>query len=61
MMVLNSSDITQALSLRANFLVYGVDSFLIRDAASRAVDTFSYELDKISTRKETEPKNKESL
>ena len=61
MMVRNSSDITRALSLGANFLVYGVDSFLIREAASRAVDTLSYELDKLSTRTETEPKNRESL
>lgn len=60
MMVRNSSDITRALSLGANFLVYGVDSFLIRDAASRAVETLSFELDKISRRAETEPKNKES-
>ena len=60
MMVLNSSDITRALSLGANFLVYGVDSFLIRDAASRAVETLSFELDKISTKTETDPKNKES-
>jgi 4-hydroxy-2-oxoheptanedioate aldolase len=59
MMVCNSSDITRALSLGANFLVYGVDSFLIRDAASRAVETLSYELDKISTMTETEPKKKE--
>jgi 4-hydroxy-2-oxoheptanedioate aldolase len=59
MMVHNSADITRALSLGANFLVYGVDSFLIRDAASRAVDTLSCELDKISTRTETKPMNKE--
>jgi len=60
MMVRNSSDIARALSLGANFLVYGVDSFLIRDAASRAVDTLSCELDKISTRTEAEPKSKVS-
>ena len=60
MMVRNSSDITRALSLGANFLVYGVDSFLIRDAASRAVDTLSCELDKLSTRTEADPKSKVS-
>jgi 4-hydroxy-2-oxoheptanedioate aldolase len=56
MMVRNSSDTARALSLGANFLVYAVDSFLIRDAAARAVATLSCELDKITTSAETELK-----
>jgi 4-hydroxy-2-oxoheptanedioate aldolase len=40
MMVRNSADVAKALSLGANFLVYGVDTFLIREAAAAAVATF---------------------
>lgn len=47
MMVRNSSDVARALSLGANFLVYGVDSFLIREAAVSAADTLFYELEKM--------------
>jgi 4-hydroxy-2-oxoheptanedioate aldolase len=53
MMVRNSADMARALSLGANFLVYGVDSFLIREAAASAVATLSCELNKMSTK--TEP------
>jgi 4-hydroxy-2-oxoheptanedioate aldolase len=56
MMVRNSSDTARALSLGANFLVYAVDSFLIRDAATRAVATLSCELEKMTTSTETELK-----
>lgn len=56
MMVRNSSDTARALSLGANFLVYAVDSFLIRDAAARAVATLSCELEKMTTSTETELK-----
>jgi 4-hydroxy-2-oxoheptanedioate aldolase len=56
MMVRNSSDTARALSLGANFLVYAVDSFLIRDAATRAVATFSSELEKMTMSTETELK-----
>lgn len=40
MMVKSQSDITEALTLGANFLVYSVDTFLIREAALSAVATF---------------------
>lgn len=53
MMVSNSSDTARALTLGANFLVHSVDSFLIRDAATRAFSTFTDELEKITTRTET--------
>ena len=56
MMVRNSSDTARALSLGANFLVYAVDSFLIRDAAASAVATLSCELEKMTTRTETQLK-----
>jgi 4-hydroxy-2-oxoheptanedioate aldolase len=56
MMVRNSYDTARALSLGANFLVYAVDSFLIRDAAASAVATLSCELEKMTTRTEKELK-----
>lgn len=59
MMVRNSSDTARALALGANFLVYGVDSFLIREAAASAVAILSGELDKMSTKTETAPNPKE--
>jgi 4-hydroxy-2-oxoheptanedioate aldolase len=40
MMVKNQSDIKYALSLGANVLVYGVDTFMIHGAASAAVNMF---------------------
>jgi 4-hydroxy-2-oxoheptanedioate aldolase len=43
MMVRNQQDIAKALSLGANFLVYSVDTFLIREAVTRAVDSFDQE------------------
>lgn len=48
MMVSNTADIARALSLGANFLAYSVDSFLVRDAADRAVGSFSCEIEKLS-------------
>jgi 4-hydroxy-2-oxoheptanedioate aldolase len=48
MMVRDSTDMARALSLGANFLVYGVDTFLIREAAANAVANLSCELDKMS-------------
>jgi 4-hydroxy-2-oxoheptanedioate aldolase len=59
MMVRNSADMARALSLGANFLVYGVDSFLIREAAVSAVATLSSELDKMSTKTEVAPHAKD--
>lgn len=43
MMVRNQRDIAEALALGANFLVYSVDTFLIRDAVTRAVSSFKEE------------------
>jgi 4-hydroxy-2-oxoheptanedioate aldolase len=40
MIVRNQSDISEALALGANFLVYSVDSFLIREAVVSAVSSF---------------------
>lgn len=48
MMVRNSGDIARALSLGASFLVYGVDTFLIREAAANAVNTLFCQLDHMS-------------
>lgn len=59
MMVRNSADMARALSIGANFLVYGVDSFLIREAAASAVATLSRELDKMSTKTQASPQAKE--
>ncbi|CAM8659804.1 HpcH 2,4-dihydroxyhept-2-ene-1,7-dioic acid aldolase [Comamonadaceae bacterium] len=59
MMVRNSADMARALSLGANFLVYGVDSFLIREAAASAVATLSCELNKMSTKTEPATNSKE--
>lgn len=42
-MVRNEQDIARALALGANFLVYAVDTALIRDAATRAVSSFKQE------------------
>lgn len=43
MMVRNQLDITRALALGANFLVYAVDTSLIHDAVKSAVASFEYE------------------
>jgi len=43
MMVRNQQDIAKALALGANFLVYSVDTFLIREAVSQAVSLFKQE------------------
>jgi 4-hydroxy-2-oxoheptanedioate aldolase len=43
MMVRSQQDIASALALGANFLVYSVDTFLIRDAVTRAVSSFKQE------------------
>lgn len=43
MMVRSQQDIAKALTLGANFLVYSVDTFLIREAVTRAVDSFDQE------------------
>ncbi len=43
MMVRSQQDITKALALGANFLVYSVDTFLIREAVSQAVSSFKTE------------------
>jgi 4-hydroxy-2-oxoheptanedioate aldolase len=56
MMVRDSSDIARALSLGANFLVYGVDSSLIREAASYAVAAMSSELQKMTSTTESDLK-----
>jgi len=44
MMVRSQEDIAKALALGANFLVYSVDTFLIRETASKAVLSFKQEL-----------------
>jgi len=59
MMVRNSTDMARALSLGANFLVFGVDTSLIREAAANAVSTLVCELDKMS-KTEAKPQPKES-
>ncbi|ATY90203.1 putative 2,4-dihydroxyhept-2-ene-1,7-dioic acid aldolase [Pectobacterium atrosepticum SCRI1043] len=46
-MVRNESEITSALNLGANVLVYGVDTSLIRQAMSAAVDTFKLNIKNI--------------
>lgn len=43
MMVQSQQDIAKALTLGANFLVYSVDTFLIREAVTRAVTSFEQE------------------
>lgn len=43
MMVRSQQDIAKALALGANFLVYSVDTFLIREAVSQAVSSFRQE------------------
>ena len=43
MMVRSQQDIAKALALGANFLVYSVDTFLIREAVSHAVSSFKTE------------------
>ncbi len=43
MMVRSQQDIAKALALGANFLVYSVDTFLIREAVSQAVLSFKQE------------------
>jgi len=43
MMVRSQQDIAKALALGANFLVYSVDTFLIREAVSQAVTSFKQE------------------
>ena len=43
MMVQSQRDIAKALTLGANFLVYSVDTFLVREAVTRAVMSFKYE------------------
>jgi len=43
MMVRSQQDIAKALTLGANFLVYSVDTFLIREAVTRAVNSFEQE------------------
>lgn len=43
MMVRSQQDISRALALGANFLVYSVDTSLIRDAVTRAVSSFDQE------------------
>lgn len=47
LMVRNSTEMSRALSLGANFLVFGVDTFLIRQAAVSVVNTLSCEQDKL--------------
>lgn len=56
MMARNSSDVARARSLGANFLVCSVDSFLIRDAASSAVASITYNLGNMMTTNELESK-----
>lgn len=46
MMVRNAADIERALAIGANFLVHGVDTALIREAAITAVAAFGKELAK---------------
>jgi len=41
MMVRNEADIDNALAIGANFLVFGVDTFLIREAAAGGVASFA--------------------
>lgn len=60
MMVRNPVDMARALSLGANFLVYGVDTFLIREAASNAVNILFTELGKM-VKIEVAPNIKEPL
>jgi len=43
MMVRSQQDIARALTLGANFLVYSVDTFLIRDAVTRVISSFKTE------------------
>jgi 4-hydroxy-2-oxoheptanedioate aldolase len=43
MMVRSQQDIAKALTLGANFLVYSVDTFIIREAVTRAVSSFEQE------------------
>lgn len=43
MMVRSQQDIAKALTLGANFLVYSVDTFIIREAVTRAVSSFDQE------------------
>ncbi len=43
MMVRSQQDIAKALTLGANFLVYSVDTFLIREAVTHAVSSFEQE------------------
>jgi len=43
MMVRSQQDIANALTLGSNFLVYSVDTFLIREAVTRAVVSFDQE------------------
>lgn len=43
MMVRSQQDIAKALALGANFLVYSVDTFIIREAVTRAVSSFDQE------------------
>ncbi len=43
MMVKSQQDIATALALGANFLVYSVDTFIIREAVTRAVTSFDKE------------------
>lgn len=45
LMVRSQNDIANALSLGANFLVYSVDTFLIRDAVAQVVDAFNAEIE----------------
>lgn len=49
MMVGNQQNIARALTLGANFLVYSVDTFLIREAVTRAVASFDQEQHSLST------------
>ena len=44
MMVRDNAEMDRALNLGANFLVYGVDTFLIRDAAAQGVASFARSL-----------------
>lgn len=58
MMVRNSADMARALSLGANFILYSVDTFLIREAAANSINTFFLELDKMS-KTDAKPQPKE--
>ena len=53
MMVRSQQDIARALAIGGNFLVYSVDTFLIREAVTRAVSSF--ELEKLEFFKHTNP------